>query len=541
MSYRLKMALVESIFTLHQRGWSQRRIARELGVNRETVARHLRQASGPAKPAIAPTGSPEAESASKSAIAPLGSELILPPSKPAIAPLGSDQAEPGPAQGRGPGRPSDCEPFRALIATWLEQGLTAQRIYQDLVGEHRFTGSYYSVRRYVRHLEVRTELPVRRLECAPGEEVQVDFGRGAPIITAQGRRRPHVFRLVLSHSRKGYSEAVLRQSTEAFLGALENAFWHFGGLPQRIVLDNLRAAVSRADWFDPELNPKVQAFAQHYGTVFWPTRPYTPRHKGKVERGIGYVQDNALKGRTFASLDEQNHFLASWEQNVADTRIHGTTRRHVGQVFRDVERSALLPLPSSRFPCFQEAARMVHRDGHVEVGRAYYSVPPEYLGRRVWVRWDGRLVRVFNSRLQQIAVHVQHEPGRFSTQGQHLADAKISGVERGATWLLGRIRRIGEQATRWAEGMLQARGVEGLRVLQGLLSLTKRYAVTQLERACGIAHSYGAYRLRTLRQLIERDLPAQPSFDFAQEHPLIRPLSEYQQFVHDAFQKGASS
>jgi hypothetical protein len=106
---------------------------------------------------------------------------------------------------------------------------------------------------------------------------------------------------------------------------------------------------------------------------------------------------------------------------------------------------------------------------------------------------------------------------------------------------LGRIRRIGDQATRWAEGMLQARGVEGLRVLQGLLSLTKRYAAAQLERACGIAHSYGAYRLRTLRQLIERDLPAQPSFDFAQEHPLIRPLSEYQQFVHDAFQKGASS
>ena len=157
------------------------------------------------------------------------------------------------------------------------------------------------------------------------------------------------------------------------------------------------------------------------------------------------------------------------------------------------------------------------------------------------MRWDGRLVRIFNSRLEQIAVHVQHEPGRFSTHRQHLADRKISSVERGAGWLLGRIRRIGDQATRWAEGLLQVRGIEGLRVLQGLLSLTKRYAAAQLKRACGIAHSYGAYRLRTLRQLIERDAPAQPTFDFAQEHPLIRPLSEYQQFVHDAFQKGASS
>jgi hypothetical protein len=397
------------------------------------------------------------------------------------------------------------------------------------------------VRRFVRRCQAQTPLPMRRLECAPGEEVQVDFGRGAPIVSAHGRRRPHVFRIVLSHSRKAYSEVVLRQTTEAFLGALENAFWNFGGGARRIVLDNLRAAVTRADWFEPELNPKVQAFAQHYGTVFWPTRPYTPRHKGKVERGIGYVQDNALKGRTFASLDEQNQFLAAWEQNVADTRIHGTTRQHVGLVFRAVERAALLPLPSGRFPCFQEAQRTVHRDGHVEVARAFYSVPPEYLGRRVWVRWDARLVRVFNNRLEQIAVHVKHEPGRFSTHGQHIANEKISGIERGAAWLLGRVRRIGERATRWAEGLLQVRGVEGVRVLQGLLSLTKRYRAEQLEQACGIAHSYGAYRLRTLRQLLEREAPQQQTFEFAQEHPLIRPLSEYEQFVHDAFQKGASS
>jgi transposase len=188
------------------------------------------------------------------------------------------------------------------------------------------------------------------LECAPGEEVQVDFGRGAPIVNAEGRRRPHVFRVVLSHSRKAYSEAVPRQTTEAFVRALENAFWHFGGVPRRIVLDNLRAAVTQADWFDPELNPKVQAFAQHYCTVFLPTRPYTPRHKGKVERGVGYVQDNALKGRTFASLNEHNQFLATWEQNVADTRIHGTTRRHVGQVFLQIERPALLPLSAGHFP-----------------------------------------------------------------------------------------------------------------------------------------------------------------------------------------------
>jgi hypothetical protein len=114
-------------------------------------------------------------------------------------------------------------------------------------------------------------------------------------------------------------------------------------------------------------------------------------------------------------------------------------------------------------------------------------------------------------------------------------------VERGATYLLSRIRLIGPHATRWSESMLAQRGIEGVRVLQGLLALAKRYHVDQIERACEIAHAHGAYRLRTLRQLIGRDVPKQQEFAFMEEHPMIRPLSEYQQFVHNAFQKGATS
>jgi transposase len=536
MANLLKMALIESIFTLRRRGWSVRRIAQELGIHRETVARHLKQGPVASKPANAPLGSEAIPAESKPAIAPLGSEASNPESKPAIAPSGS-----GPTSNRV-GRPSDCEPYRAVIVAWMDQGLTAQRIYQDLVSEHGFGGSYYSVRRFVGRLGGKAEFPVRRLECGPGEEAQVDFGAGAPIASADGRsRRPHVFRIVLSYSRKAYSEVVLRQTTEAFLRCLENAFVHFGGVPQRVVLDNLRAAVSRADWFDPDLNPKVGSFAQHYGTVFLPTRPRTPRHKGKIERGVGYVKGNALKGRTFASLEEENRFLQEWERTTADTRVHGTTRRQVGKVFVEVERPALSPLPAARFPCFCEGQRTVNRDGHVEVERAYYSAPPEYLGRRVWARWDGRTVRIFNHRFEQIALHARREPGRFSTQPRHIVAEKISGAERGAAWLLRQVRRIGPHCSRWAEAMVQARGVEGVRVLQGLLSLAKRCRAEQLERACDVASSHGAYRLRTLRQLIDREAPRQREFAFIAEHPLIRPMSEYAQFVHDAFQQGAST
>ncbi len=543
MSNLLKVAMIETILSLRQRGWSKRRIARELGINRETVARYLRHAPAAPKPAIAPTGSQEADDSSKPAIAPTGSALCDGDSRPAIAPTGSmssaDALSPAAAEGRlAAGRPSECEPWRSAIQAKLDLGLSAQRIHQDLTAEHGFTGSYYSVRRFVRHLDEIHELPFRRLECGPGEEAQVDFGSGAPIVLANGtRRRTHVFRIVLSHSRKGYSEAVLRQTTDDFLRCLENAFWHFGGVPQRLVLDNLRAAVSKADWYDPDLNPKVRAFGQHYGVVLLPTRPYTPRHKGKVERGVDYVQENALKGRKFAGLDEQNRFLLDWERTVADTRIHGTTRRQVGAHFLTTERPALQRLPAQRFPNFREARRVVHRDGHVEVERAYYSVPPEYLGRQVWARWDGHLVRVFNERLEQIAVHVQHEPGRFSTQSQHICGPKISGVERGAAWLLGQVRRLGPHSLRWAEAMLQARGVEGVRVLQGLLNLAHRHACDAIERACDIASSHGAFRLRTLRTLLDRAAPRQEQLPFLDEHTLIRPLSDYQQFVHDTFQK----
>jgi transposase len=545
MANRLKMALIETIQSLSQRGWSQRRIARELKVDRETVAKHLRERHDPSKPANAPLGSPAGGDPSKPASAPLGSLIEGEESKPASAPLGWDRGTPPapgpvPSPGSAPKRPSGCEPWRSTIEAQVELGLSAQRIYQDLTTEHGFQGSYFSVRRFAHRLRSRTNLPVRRFESEPGEEAQVDFGTGAPLVGADGKRRKtYVFRIVLSHSRKAYSEAVTRQTTDNFIRCIENAFHHFGGVPRRLVLDNLRAAVKKTDWFEPELNPKVQAFAAHYGTVFLPARPYRPTYKGKVERGVGYVQDNALKGRTFEGLEGQNRFLLGWEETVADTRLHGTTRHQVGKLFREVERPALLPLPVDRFPFFHEGRRTVHRDGHVEVDKAYYSVPPEYLARGVWVRWDARMVRVFNDKMELIASHPKHEPGRFSTQGQPIASEKISGVERGAAWLLGRVRRIGPQSVRWAEATIQARGVEGVRVIQGLLSLTRRHDAAAIERACETAHGYGAFRLRTVRALIERQAASQEQFSFVDNHPIIRGLSDYQEFVHKAFQEEA--
>jgi hypothetical protein len=152
----------------------------------------------------------------------------------------------------------------------------------------------------------------------------------------------------------------------------------------------------------------------------------------------------------------------------------------------------LKAIPAGRFPSFREAQRTVNLDGHIEVEPAYYSAPPEYLGRRVWVRWHGRLVRLFNERVDPIAAHAQSEPGRFSTLTPHIADAKISAVERGAAYWLERIRSLGVEATAWAEPVLHTRGIEGIRTLLGLWGLIKKYPCERISQAYAAAHSHGS-------------------------------------------------
>jgi len=516
MANQLSMAEVHSIETLRKTGTSRREIARLLGLHRETVGKYVAALERRAvelagqNPPNAPTGS--------EAVAGLAGVNCPRP----VAVLSAS---------RPPGPASVCEPFREAIVAMLRQGLSATRVYQDLVREQGFTSKYSSVRRFVGKLCETTELPVRRLEVDPGAEAQVDFGVGAPLKDADGKvRKPWVFRIVLSSSRKGYSEAVLRQTTEAFVGALENAFRYFGGVPKTIIIDNLKAAVAQADWYDPELHPKLQSFAVHYGTVILPAKPYRPDHKGKVEAGVKYVKNNGLKGKSFVSLEQENAYLLDWEQTVADTRIHGTTKQQVRKVFEELERPALLPLPVERFPCFHESHRAVHRDGHVEVDKAYYSVPPEYVGRRLWVRWDSRLVRVFNDRWEQVAVHAKAEPGRFRTDTQHIPKEKVSAVERGTAALLRQTLTIGPHAQQWASAMVQARGIEGVRVLVGLKALTGNYDSAAIDRACEKALTYGAYRLRVIRELLKRDAASsatQRQFEFLEAHPVIRPLSDY--------------
>lgn len=535
MANLLKMTITHSILSLHAHGWSQRRIARTLQISREAVSRCVRLAAegaggGDSKPANAPMDPDRVGSAVVSTGVNNDSTADDVAPKPAKAPTGSE-------------RRNHAYAWREFILEKYAAGLSVVRIHQDLrelPGTEQVT--YDSVRRLLKRIAPTvSELPFRRLECEPGVEAQVDFGTGISITLPNGkRRRTCVFRIVLSHSRKAYSECVYRQTTDDFLACLENAFHAFGGVPRTLIIDNLKAAVKRVDFYDPELTPKVRSFCEHYGTVILPTKPRMPRHKGKVERHIAYVQDNGLKGHTFTSLEEQNEHLQRWEAKVADTRIHGTTKRHVGQVFQQVERAALLPLPVERFPSFREAQRSVHLDGHIEVDKAYYSVPPEYVSRRVWVRWDRRLVRIYNPRWELLRSHVRQAAGRFCTHAGDVHPHKIHGLEKGVRHLLARAERIGAASHDWAQAMLQARGIAGTRVLLGLVNLVHKHPAAAVETACQKALAHGEFRLRTIRALVKRSSAAsveQTTLPFLEEHPIIRPLADYSRTLDQAFQR----
>jgi transposase len=522
MANKLTVQEQEAITNLTRLGWGIRKIARELGVSRNTVRAYARSVEVLSAEALAEEilkGSPPSSTIETDPLSTPGSATA------------QNQTDPLSTAGNT-GRKSLCADHAELILAKFETGLTAQRIYQDLRVEIAFTGSYQSVKRYVRRLRQTDPQLVHRIEVEPGEEVQVDFGTGPTLLPSDGKKRKTwIFRLVLSYSRKAYSQAVLRQDTETFLRCIEAAFRQFGGSTLTINLDNLKAAVLKADWADPELNPKLMDFGRHYRTTIMPCLPGVPEHKGKVENSVAYVKENALAGRKFSSLAELNLALAHWEETVADLRIHGTTKRQVAQLFV-VEKPALQPLPASVFACFREGPRTVHRDGHVEVEKAFYHVPPEYLRQDVWVRYDSREVRIFTKNtdgsLKQIQVHRRLEPGKF-TNARGIGGGQGS-LQANLDYWLKRASQLGPSCEGWARAVAQNRGIGGMRSLMGLVRLVDRHSFPTVNRACGRALAKGTWRLRDVRALIEAK-EIQTQITFEEHHPLIRNLSEYGLFI----------
>ncbi|MGH9317163.1 MAG: IS21 family transposase [Thermoanaerobaculia bacterium] len=521
----LKLLQRKQVIALLDLGWSYRRIQAETGVRRETISRYDRERRGNAAKVV-----PGSEG-------PAGPEDGGTP-----PPDGSNAAKTFPGSGSNPAKvfPGSALPdrsaaraFHNAIVEKMGSRLSLQRIWQDLVEDYGYGHSYESIKRYVRTLPGPVRV-VGVMYAEPGEEAQVDFFQGVPTLErATGQwRRPWVFRMTLAHSRHGYEEAVWEQKLDSFLALHENAFRDLGGVPRVVRHDNLKAAVVRACLYDPDVNEVYTAFARHWGFTPLPTRPRNPRENGKQERSGGYVKDNALKGRRFDSLEELNAHLQHWNRAIARLRIHGTTRRQVYTHFLETDKPALSPLPAESFAFFESGTRTVHPDGHVEVRGGYYPVPAHLpgkdvhlLGKDVRVRWDKRLVRVYFGEIQ-VAVHTRVAQGTYAPSPGG-PPAQTSSQKALIERLLGRCGQVGAELRNWAEQAHTERGVRAIRLIQGALALTRTHPKERVLRAARLAAEHRLFRLKALRRLAEQGAAVPSGRRLIEEHPAIRPMTQY--------------
>ncbi len=464
-------------------GDSERRIARDLGICRPTVHRYhlLAEQHGFLLP-----GSP------------LPEETVL------LAALG-----PAP---RPPRTPSSILPFAETVAAFLEQGVEMTAICQRLRENHGYTGSYSAVRRYVQHLRPTEPQAVVRVHTAPGEEAQVDFGPvGLLFDPVTGRyRQAYVFVATLCYSRHQYAEFVFDQKVGTWIALHRRAFEAWGGVPRRIVPDNLKAAVVKALVHDPVLGEAYRRMAQHYGFVISPTRPHTPRHKGKVENGVHYVQRNFMAGQEFVDIYVANQHLAIWVCDTAGIRLHGTTHQPPLRLFFDQERTALLPLPRNPFTLCEIRPVKVHPDCHVVIDGSYYSVPHHLIGQKLDAHVGERIVQLFQGS-ELVASHERATAaGQWRTRLDHYPADKVAYLEKTPQRCREIAASIGPATQQVAETLLAERPLDRLRTVQGILRLEATVGPQRLEAACARAQHFGHVGYRDIKGILNAALDREP-------------------------------
>ncbi len=522
-----KKRIVEGLIGL---GWSDRRIHRETHVHRITVAKYRKALQNDPKVPAGFSG----EKGQTDPQVPTGFFDEKDQNDPQL-PAGSGKPDsPSPMLPPEPlPRNPLLHPHLPAIKTGLAKGLSAQRIYQDLIEDAAYRGSYDSIKRYVRRFKETAPDFRERLPVFPGHEAQVDYSQGPLIGEGPQKRRTWLFKMTLSFSRHAYEELVYGQDVETFLRCHERAFTFFGGVPATAKIDNLKSGVLQAHLYEPILNPVYLAFSQWYGFTINPCDPYQPQQKGRVEKDIAYTQGNALKGRTIHSLDEGNQLLAHWNKRWARLRIHGTTKRQVWQQFQE-EKPTLRPLPLSLFPFFKVGRRKVDVHGHIEVMGNYYSVPYQLIGTYVSIHFNAEEVVVLSGEKALCTHRTRIGKAQAATQLEHRPPHKPQSLEAEENMHLQRARTVGPNLHRLIDKLLSRQEVTVIRKVRGIMSLRKDFAA-HLEEAAGVALARHNMSYRFVKALCEslRDEPSDAHDTLTEEHDLIRSLAEYQSHVNE--------
>jgi len=242
---------------------------------------------------------------------------------------------------------SSVAPYADKITKWYEQGIQGTTIHQALVDKYGFTGSYWSVIRYLKVLSEKTPAPTTVMEFTPGDAAQVDFGAGPLIVdTRTGElRKSWIFVMTLAWSRHIYAEFIRDQSTATWLACHRRAFEWFNGVPKRVVIDNPKCAITKACYHDPEVQRAYGECAEGYGFLIAPCPVRDPQKKGRVESNVKYIKNGFVPLKEFRSLSDANAQLKRWLLSVAGNRKHGTTKCQPLERFTEIEQALLSPLP----------------------------------------------------------------------------------------------------------------------------------------------------------------------------------------------------
>lgn len=476
---RLKQMEIREIIRHIREGRSDRQIGKDLKVDRRTVKRYRQWAESQGLMAGA---LPDHESLLKQL------DESLPEKRP-------------------PQNASKALPYREKIEQLLGEQVKVTAIH-DRLKEQGYSGSYASVLRLAQQIRPKSMKTCVRKESAPGEEAEVDFGYVGMMLDEEGNaHKAWAFVMVLSWSRHMYVEFVWDQKVETWLKCHRNALAYFGGVPKRLVIDNLKSAVTQAMWDAPQVQQAYRECAEHYGFLILPCRPRTPEHKGKVEGGVGYVKGRFMGGKDQQRLSQANQEVRRWCQEAAGMRIHGTSKKQPMIQFETVEKAHLKALPQTPYDLAIWKQVKLHRDCHIVFEGSYYSAPFRLVGQSLWVCAGTQQVRLYNTVYELMATHERaRQPGERKTHPDHYPQEKLPGLMRTREQCLEQAEALGQAVQQVVAAILSDPALDTVHQAGRLLGLCEHYGQERLEAACQRALKYADPSYKTIKGILKSTL-----------------------------------